>query len=438
MRVKLILICLCFSMLMRPGIPVSAEADVITYYEIGSGEQIYNFSDLLIKYRSNSVTYKRSVLDYKIQALSGEISKENYIDIQSQYLLIKKQIEQLEQVKKELLEYKKELQSRQGSTVSGSAISMNLGIPDNYEEIIKEIDDQIVNIDLQLQQYYSNLSSLGYSLSDAQISKNISYFYTKYQNLLTDESKRKLENDFLKKCYELMIYQEKLDYYKTYHEYLALIKEINSIRHKYGLVTQVELNKDDVNLLNNNKFIAENENLYKTTLNFIKKNTGITDDDIRIRLPINVSKKNYKYEEIVNSFINNYSGYYQIQNYIESYKEYYNTGYISSGTAYRQVEMKVDYYKLQKDELVENIYTYVNNAIHSYEQAYKSREAALKELQIKEKRYDTLTSKFKYKRASRIEVLESLVELKAAKVAYYQSCYDVIMWQDILDNYIVS
>ena len=69
-----------------------------------------------------------------------------------------------------------------------------------------------------------------------------------------------------------MIYQEKLDYYKTYHEYLALIKEINSIRHKYGLVTQVELNKDDVNLLNNNKFIAENENLYKTTLNFIKKN----------------------------------------------------------------------------------------------------------------------------------------------------------------------
>lgn len=109
---------------------------------------------------------------------------------------------------------------------------------------------------------------------------------------------------------------------------------------------------------------------------------------------------------------------------------------MNSNALYHQTELRIENYRLQKEELENSIRAYVKGAIKSYEIAFKSRDAAWKELQLKDNLYNTAKTKLVYKRSSRLEVQQALYEKEAAEVAYYKSNYEIVVWQDILDNYI--
>lgn len=427
-------ISLCLLIMLKLCAPVSAEVGKFDKdYEIGLGESIYYYDDLLSRYRINSVAFRRSILNYQIEALNGNLADENHININSQHIDMLGKIEELKQAKEALLTYKNELLSQENQVVTGSAITADITLTDSNQELINEINSQLANIDLQLQQYNSTKSSLESNLSDAKLSKNISGFYTGYQSLLESEAKKKLENDFLKKCYSLIIYQEQLDYYRTYQEYLILINKIDAIRYRYGLVNEIDLDVGEVNLLHNERVITENVNTLEAGIKVIKKDTGIADES-KIKLSFSNNKKEYNLESTIREFINNYSEYQQIQNYINSYQDYRDTAKMGSYTSYRQTELTIDYYKLQKEEMEDSIREFVTNGINSYENAIRSKEASWKELQVKNSKYNSLLAKQKYKRASQLEVAKSLYEREAAELAYYQSCYECVIWQDILDK----
>lgn len=427
-------ICLCLIIMSQLCLPIFAKTSKIdTNYEIGIGEKTYHFTDLLTKYKTNSVTYRRSILDYQIQALNSNLADENHANINSQHLDLLERIEELKQTKEALLAYKNELLSQKGQVVTGSAITKEITNTDDNYELINEIDIQIENVELQLLQYNSTRSSLEVNLSDAQLSRSISRFYSSYQSLIGNEAKKKMENEFLKQCYSLIIYQEQEDYYEAYHNYLALIKEVDLIRYRYGLVTGMELDMAEVNVLNNERVIAENENVYKAGINAIKRDTGIKNE-IKLSLSLSINKKEYNLDYTIQEFIDKHSGYQQIKNYIRSYQDYKHTAKIGSYTSYRQTELRIEYYKLQKEELEDSIRSYVIQAVNSYEKAVKSRETALKDLQVKEDQYNALLNKLKYKRASQLELAKSLYEKEAAELSYYESCYESVIWRDILDN----
>ena len=427
-------ICLCISIIMTSCISVSAQTyELDTYYEIGAGNTTYSYDDLLSTFRANSITYKRNMLEYQIQALNGTLADENHSNINAQHVDILSRLEELEQTKRALIEYKKALLSQEAHVVTGSAISLDNTNKDEITELITEIDNQIVNIDAQILQYKSTKSTVETNLSEARLSKNISSFYSSYKSLIEQEAKKKLENEFLKQCYSLIIYQEQLNYYKAYHEYLSLIRNVDSIRYRYGLVTKIVLDIDEVNILHNERVINENTYSYNASINAIVRDTGIMNES-RIKLPLFSNKKSYNFEIKTLEFINKNSGHQQILNYIRSYHEYKDYAKTSSYTSYRQNEMQIDYYKLQKQELQDSIRAYVIKAINSYEKAIKAQEASWKELQLKDNQYNTLITKHQYKRASQLEVAKDLYEKEAAKLAYYQSCYESIIWQDILDN----
>lgn len=429
-----ITICLCISIIMASCISVSAQKyEIDTYYEIGVGDTIYSYDDLLSTYRANSITYKRNMLEHQIQALNGTLADENHSNINAQHVDVLSRLEELEQTKQALIEYKNALLSQEAHLVTGSAISLDNTNKDEITELITEIDKQIVNIDAQILQYKSTKSTVETNLSEARLSKNISSFYSSYQSLIEHEAKNKLENEFLKQCYSLIIKQEQLNYYKAYHDYLALIRDVDSIRYQYGLVTNIVLDIDEVNILHNERVINENIYSYKASINAIKRDTGIMNEP-KIKLSLSSDKKSYNLETKTWEFINKHSGYQQILNYISSYQEYKDNAKSRSYTSYRQNEIQIDYYKLQREELEDSIRTYVTKVINSYEKAVKSQEASWKELQVKENQYSTLITKYQYKRASQLEVAKGLYEKEAAELAYYQSCYESVIWQDILDN----
>lgn len=428
-----ITICLCISIIMIPYVSVPAWANEIDkYYEIGHGNNTYGYDDLLYRYRTNSIAYKRAMLDYQIQALNGSLADENYLDINAQHLSILEKIEELEQAKATLIEYKNVLLSQKTQVVTGSAITVDDSITDNTQELIREIDIQIGNIDSQLLQYNNTRISVEANLSEARLSKNISSFYLRHQSMIENEAMKKMENDFLKQCYSLIIYQEQLDYYRAYKDYLTVLNDVDTIRYRYGLVTEVVLDTNEVKLLHNERAIIENINSYEAMINAIRKNTGIMDES-KIRLQLIYNKKEYNLEKTIQEFINKNSGYQQIKHYINSYQDYKYNSYISY-TSYRQTEARIEYYKLQKEELENSIRAFVIQAINSYESAIKSRDTSWKELQVKNKEYNAFLTKHKYKRASRLDLAKSLYEKEAVELAYYQSSYDVVIWQDIIDN----
>jgi hypothetical protein len=431
--IKVVIICVCISIKMPYIYDLAWANERNIYYVIGDGNNAYGYNDLLPRYRIYSKAYKSNMLDYQIQAYNGILADENYSYLNTQYLNILEKIEELEQSKQALIEYRNVLLSQETQTVTGTVITVDINHSDSTQNLLSEIDNQISNIDSQLLQYNSSLSSVVTNLSEARLSMNISVFYSNHQGMLEDEAKKMMENTFLKQCYSLIIYQEQLDYYEAYNEYLKVLRDADSIRYRYGLVTKTVLDADEVNILHNERTITENKNAYDAEIKAIKRDTRIADDT-KIKLQVVFYKKSYNLEETVQNFINNNSGYQQIKNYIRSYQDQNNNFTLNSYTSFLQTEAKIEYYTLQREELENSIRTYVTQAINSYEQAIKSQEASWKELQVKSNQYDAIATKQKYKRASQLDVARSLYEKEAAELAYYQSCYDIVIWQDIIDN----
>ena len=110
LKISIVLI-LCLTQLCVPVFADTYELDI--YYEIGSGNITYSYDDLLSFYRANSITYKRNMLEYQIQALNGTLAEENHSNINAQHVDILNRLEELEQTKQALIEYKNALLSHE-------------------------------------------------------------------------------------------------------------------------------------------------------------------------------------------------------------------------------------------------------------------------------------------------------------------------------------
>lgn len=417
--IKHIVLFLIISFCMQSVVYASADnSNNNSYYEIGYGDTVFSLQDLLSRYEGDSATYQRKMIDYQIQTLSGIIADESYESVNSQYLDVLQKIAELNEAKEALITYRDSIPTDEGS-----------------ESLIAEINAQIASIDSQLSQYVSSSGSLKVSVAEAKLQEDIADFYTDYQSLITIEAQKSLKNEFIKNCYNLMIYKEQLNYYNSYQNYLNLIIEADTIKFKYGLITQTTLDEDSANVLQNNITVAENQYAYDALLYSIKNETS-TPDNTKIKLELTNTKKQYDVEATVNLFTNNNSNYYQIQNYIRSYQNYLGSAGTASNSSFRQAELTINDYQLQKKELEANIRAYVKSAIKSYDKAFHSREASWKALQVKINAYNAVKKKLEHKRASRIQLQQALCEKEAAEVKYYQSCYEIAVWQDILDNYI--
>ena len=429
-------LCLLLSIVIKPVILVSAEdIDNDIYYEIGYGDTIYNTQDLFSIYEENSITYQRNMMYYQIQELTGLIADESYDSTNSQYVDVLQKITELNEAKEVLINYRNLLIAEEEAlydTVEEEDLEKDVSDTDTTS-IIAEIDAQIASIDLQLLQYKSNKGTLEMNLAEAKLQEDIADFYSDYNLLITKEAKNKLNNEFLKSCYSLIIYKEQLDYYKSYQNYLSLVSEANNIKFGLGLITQLTLDTNISNKLKNSIATMENQNIYNAIFQSIKNNSSIPDNT-RIRLNLVNNKKQYGEETVISKFISNNTGYLQLENYVRSYQNYIGSAGTRSYSSYRQTELRISDYKLQIDELKNNIRTYVAKAIKSYELAFQSMETNQRELLVNDEICNTIKTKLEHGRASRIQLQQAIYEKEAVEVKYYQSCYEVVVWQDILDN----
>lgn len=406
--------CICLLLLIMLGLhsdSTGVSAAVNTTYELGSGDNRYKYDDLLYNYQTTGISYERNTLAYQIEVLNSTLAAENYSSSNIQYNEATTKLSQLKELRESYIEYKATTED---------------------PKLIAEIDAQIATIDAQINQYDSSVYSIKASMSEAKLQEEIKYFYNNYHVFLLQEAQNKLKNDFLKKCYNLLLVKEQQEYYETYQEYLGIVKKVEEIKWQRGNTDFTSLDLAKSNLMKNELAIEKNSASYSSAYSSIKLDTNMKDNS-KIILPLVINQKEYNLELTINKFVNNNTGLLQLQNLKQSYQTYQNS-YYGSYTINKQVSLKIKDYQLQYDELKANVKAYVTDTIFSYTNAFASLAAADQELQLATKKYNIASVKKEHKKATDLEVSKAKYEIEAAQVLYYQCVYNIIVWQDILDN----
>lgn len=409
---KLVLGTIIFvTLLIEPYNNVYASSSINSTYELGSGTTVYQYDELLKKYQSSGTTYNRNMISYKIKQYDGELAAESYQAVNAQYTKSMEELAQLNNTKDQYLEYRATLTD-----------------PD----ALANIDAQIDAVNAQIQQYNSNVNTLKSNMLDAKLQEEVNKFYSGNEYIIKQEAKAKLENEFLKQCYSLILYSEKKDYYEAYQEYLKIAKRVEGIKYELGLSDEQAFKAAETNLLKNIINIVNYQSAFDSAYNQIKEDIG-QKDNFKIALPLKVGKKDYNLERMQNAFENNNVSLKQLQYMAMCYGNYLysNNG---SNALREQISWQISDYNLQYQELKLNIKTFVSNAISAYGQAFDNLEMAEKDLQLATKNYEAVVAKRANKRATDLDVSKAKYEVEAAQVAYYESIYNVKVWQDILDH----
>ncbi|HHV09335.1 MAG TPA: TolC family protein [Clostridiales bacterium] len=380
-------------------------------YEIGTGTISSQYSDLVNKYKSNSADYAQNMLSYQIEALNHNLTVESRAGINSRFEEAVNKCAQLKELKEKYIEYR--------ATVTDEAE-------------IEGIDAQIQSLTEQIDQYNSTISSYQTSLAETSLQAEIESFYVIYQGLLVQEAQDKLLNNFMKKCYGLILLQEQEDYYASCNDYLSVVQKVEEIKFKNGVSTQLSVDLADANLFKNNLALQNNTKSFYLTYTEIKTETG-GSDQTRIMLPIAVSKKQYSLENTASQFEYRNVTLAQYKHLERCYQSYLSSNN-GTGTLQHQIELKIRDYQLRYNALKNNIRTYVTDAIYTYDNEFQNLALADKEFQIAQKNYNTMDTKKKYKKATELDVAKAKSEMESAEMAYYQCIYNIIIWQNILDN----
>lgn len=391
----------------------TAPASSSNSYELGNGNISYQLDQLISAYKSTDAEYKHDMLSYEINYYDSDLALENYNSVNYQYSQAVEKQAKLQAIK---------------------SVYQNYLTTETDPDVIDQINSEIENIDNQIEQYDSSIASISSSKSEYKIQKDIEQFYKDNITLLKQEAENKLFNEFLKKCYNLIILNEKQDYYEAYQKYLDAEYAVATIKYKKGLIDFSSLQLSETNQTKNSIDMQQNNDLYKSNLASIEKKTGIQDSD-KIVLPISITEKVYDVENITSTFENNNSSLIQLLYLKKCYQDYQYTNY-GTYTLFKQIGLKVQDYQLQYDSLRNEVEKYVKDTIASYQKSWRDYELSSRQVKIAENNYNVFVLKKEHKIATQLDVEKAEYELEASQVSYYQSLCNVIIWQYILDNHV--
>ena len=404
------IIVIIFLLISNTG---TAPASSSNSYELGSGNISYQLDQLISAYKSTDAEYRHDMLSYEINYYDSDLASENYNSVNNQYSQAVEKQAKLQAIK---------------------SVYQNYLTTETDPDVIDQINSEIENIDNQIEQYDSSIASISSSKSEYKIQKDIEQFYKDNITLLKQEAENKLFNEFLKKCYNLIILNEKQDYYEAYQKYLDAEYAVATIKYKKGLIDFSSLQLSETNQTKNSIDMQQNNDLYKSNLASIENKTGIQDSD-KIVLPISITEKVYDVENLTSIFENNNSSLIQLLYLKKCYQDYQYTNY-GTYTLFKQIGLKVQDYQLQYDNLRNEVEKYVKDTIDSYQKSWRDYELSSRQVKIAENNYNVFILKKEHKIATQLDVEKAEYELEASQVSYYQSLCNVIIWQYILDNHV--
>lgn len=403
---------LCLFMLICIVNPLTGavRAATVNNYEIGNGDNIYQLDQLIAYYKSSSTEYKRGMLSYEINFYDSDLATEKYDAIIFQY---------------------SQAGDNKGKLEAAKAVYQDYLTTEDDPGVIAEINTEIEKIDQQIGQYNSNMATLQSSKSEAKLQKDVEQFYKDNLGLLKQETENKLTTAFIKKIYSLIILKEQQDYYEAYQNYMDTEYAVAIIKYQKGLIDNIALQVSETNQAKSSIDLQQNNDVYQSTLSSIKDGIGILNN-CKLVLPISPTKKEYDIDKTISIFECNNASLVQLKHLQKSYQDYQYAN-SDSNTLCKQIGLKVQDYQLQYDQLKADIEKYVKDTISSYKKAWLKYDLTAKELKIAENNYSNVMLKMKYKIATQLDAKKAAYEFESLQVSYYQSLYNIIVLQNILD-----
>lgn len=193
------------------------------------------------------------------------------------------------------------------------------------------------------------------------------------------------------------------------------------------------MNNASVDIQQNETSKLKYQNSYDTTLKSIQTETGISKNVV-LCFDMSLYEKNYDEDQTFYQFINCNTDYMQLSNLVICYQNYLGSDGMRSDAVYQQVGLQIQDYQLQIEELTNNIKVYVGVAIRSYHSAFRAKETAQNILSAKEENCRIIKAMLDNKKATILELKKAYVDKESAEITYYQCCYEIIVWENIIEN----
>lgn len=399
---------------------MKASAESIIYVLPGSGK-VYDWKDVMSRYEIYGMDYQINLTGYQLEAAKALTADETYSKAQSDYLTIQARIQELNLAKESLLNAR--------NAAAQSVVSIT---PDSQMQI-SDIDAQLNAIEAQLASYQQSAAALSKNASDDKLSRDLADFYKDYQGLLTQDGKHKVIHGFLQNCLNLMVGQEQMKYDAMNQEYINLQKQIEEIKYQYGYSTKGQVDEISLNLSENTRVSAQNQENYNLLNSYIKQETGLSESDT-IQYNIVLNHKNYTVATEINSFVQSTPSYLQLKNMETSYQNYLTSGGITNTAYQNQIGLTIKSYQLQEVQLQRKIGNFVRKAINTYDDSFRKMTSIKQNLEIADNKCKAIEESQKYKKASKLEVKKAYLDRQSVSLKYYSSCMEVLMWEDILEN----
>lgn len=397
----------------------------LSYTIQGMGEgYTYTFDEFWVLYERYSNTYKRNIVSHDIEALKNTVASIYSGKADKEYLSINSIIEELKYKKQQLESYKEMLLEEPEDKDSADS---------NSENVVKEIDMQIASIDSQMSQYNASKEAAGSTVADTKLQENLSYFYKNNQNLLINDTKNRLKFNFLKRCFQFILAQEEIQYYKEYRNYLSVLQSVEEIKYKKGFSRKQELERANADLLNNEHKLEMVEKDFHLALETVQKEVYLKEGS-GLTLSFSFWKKEFDMQKIIKAFLEQNVRYLQLKNTEQSYQTYLYSLGITNYALYQQVSLQIRECQLEQEELRLSIEEYVKKAINEYNLAFKEMEHAKEEQIITEQKHLSVEARIKQGRGTQLELYQSYMDRTSARITYYKSLYHILGWEAILTS----
>ncbi len=361
-------------------IPVNVLAQSIISneeYIISGDGNLITLEQLLRLYRDSSEDYNNVSISYEIETLNYDIAKETLNKLNQQY---------------------KELTALEGTGIDVSSSKA-------------QIKSSIAEINLEL---------------------DTKELYKRNELELISIDKQKLEVNFMKQVYALLINLEQKELLKSNKSYLNLLYKTEEIKYKKGYITLSDLEEIKAKLRKLDADILANSNEYESLRDFINQETNQTKDNT-IGIKLSVTKENYNEADKIRFFD---AKVYDTELLNYTNKALYN--YIDNESLTelqkKKILLQISSNNLKKSQIQTNIKTFVKKGIKEYNSIIEYFEASKLTLDNKNKKYKESQAKYKKGLITQLELSEVLLEKQSVQLEYYQYYYKAIMWKYILDN----
>lgn len=396
----------------------------------GQNDRVITMNELLSEYELYSTETEQVRNKYILNQLNSELLDEQKDTVSESVNQLSSSLRTLTGYKNDIetklmeldIEYNKQLQEKE---------------PD--ETLLKQLELEISTLQSQLLEISNQISTLNVSLSSASseldtstLESDLQRFYVSNRALIQTGEIKQLTYDFLSNIMYIILLKEQYDYSEYYETILVTKLKVEHLKEAHGLSNNVVLSAIQLDVSKNETIQKKLWSSYKTLDNYVREET--LEDKSTLILEYSEDKINYSLSTLQENFLEKNKSYLQLNNTIEAYTDYLSSSCLNSSTAILQVEKTIESYRLQKILLFKEIESYVKSQKESYDQLFLNLSNAKREQEYANQQYDIVNAKYKYGRATLLELQEKELIKQEARLNYYKCIIQKIQLEYIFQH----